>query len=347
VPSGSSALTSRRLLALLSLLQSPREWPGPVLAARLDTTPRTIRRDVERLRELGYAIDTTRGPLGGYRLGSGSDLPPLLLDDEQALAVAVALRTTALTGTAVEEAAARALRTVTRLMPERLAARVGRLEVEAAADPSRGARVPVDPQALLRIGDAIQRREEIRFDLLPTTGSGSGSSSSSGSAGTPADARPPRRIEPHHLVLRAGRWYVIGWSAGHDDWRVHRVDRMELKSHGGRRFDRRTVPGGDAAGFLTARFRGSPTADGGWPCMGTVLLDLPAAAVAPYAGDGSVEDLGPDRCRYVAGSWSWHALAADLGRFGADLEVVGPPELRAARAELADRYARAAAAPPS
>ncbi|RIJ51680.1 WYL domain-containing protein [Clavibacter lycopersici] len=335
MPSGSSALTSRRLLALLSLLQSPREWPGPVLAARLGTTPRTIRRDVERLRELGYAIDTTRGPLGGYRLGSGSALPPLLLDDEQALAVAVALRTTALTGTAVEEAAARALRTVTRLMPDRLATRVGRLEIEAAEDPSRGDRAPVDPKALLRIGDAIQRREEIRFDLLPATGA----------TETPTGPRPPRRIEPHHLVLRAGRWYVIGWSTERDDWRVHRVDRVELKSHGGRRFERREVPGGDAAGFLTARFRGSPSTDGGWPCAGTVLLDLPAAAVAPYAGDGTVEDIGPGRCRYDSGSWSWHALAADLGRFGADMQVVGPDELRAACADLAGRYARAAADP--
>lgn len=338
MPTGSAALTSRRLLALLSLLQSPREWPGPVLAERLGTTPRTIRRDVERLRELGYAIDTTRGPLGGYRLGSGSDLPPLLLDDEQALAVALALRTTALTGTAVEEAAARALRTVTRLMPDRLATRVARLEVEAAEDPTRGAAVRVDPEALLRIGDAIQRREEIRFDLHPA----------SGAAETTAEPLPPRRIEPHHLVLRAGRWYVIGWSTERDDWRVHRVDRMELKSHGGRRFDRRALPGGDAAGFLTARFRGSTSADGRWPCVGTVLLDLPAAAVAPYAVDGAVvEDLGGGRCRYEAGSWSWHALAAELGRSGADFEVVGPPELRDACAELADRFARAAAAPAS
>jgi predicted DNA-binding transcriptional regulator YafY len=335
VPSGSSALTSRRLLALLSLLQSPREWPGPVLAERLGTTPRTIRRDVERLRELGYAIDTTRGPLGGYRLGSGSDLPPLLLDDEQALAVAVALRTAALTGTAVEEAAARALRTVTRLMPARLATRVGRLEVEAAEDPAHGDRVPVDPEALLRIGDAIQRREEIRFDLAPSAGSGE----------APTDPGPPRRIEPHHLVLRAGRWYVIGWSAERDDWRVHRVDRMAMKAHGGRRFDRRPVPGGSAGAFLTARFRGSADADGGWPCVGTVLLDLPASAVAPFAGDGTVEDLGPGRCRYESGSWSWHALAAALGRFGADLEVVDPPELRDACEELASRYARAARGP--
>ena len=336
MPTGSSALTSRRLLALLSLLQSPREWPGPVLAARLETTPRTIRRDVERLRELGYAIDTTRGPQGGYRLGAGSELPPLLLDDEQAMAVAIALRTAETTGTALEEAALRALRTVTRLMPDHLATRVGRLEVEAATDRARGDAVRVDPEALLRIGDAIQRREEIRFDRPAEPGAPEAD----------AEPRPPRRLEPHHLVLRTGRWYVVGFSAEHDDWRVHRVDRMALRLHGGRRFTRRTVPGGDAAAFLEARFRGSTAADGGWPCVGTVVLDLPAAEVRPFAGDGTVEDLGSGRCRYRSGSWSWHALAAQLGRFGADLEVVGPPELRDACRELAERYARAAVAPP-
>lgn len=188
-------MTSQRLLALL---QSNREWSAPTLSARLRISERTVRRDVERLRELRYRIDTTRGSEGGYRLEAGEQLPPTLFDDEQALAVAVALRTAAVTGAGIAEAAVRAPKTVSRLMPARLAQRIGRLEVGAVAPGSPSSRVVVDPGLLLRIGEAIQWQEQIRFDY--------------------ADPRrdpiawdePPRRTEPHHLLLSVGRWYVIG-----------------------------------------------------------------------------------------------------------------------------------------
>jgi predicted DNA-binding transcriptional regulator YafY len=331
MPAAPAAMTSQRLLALLSLLQSNREWPAPTLAARLSISERTIRRDIDRLRELGYTIDTTRGPDGGYRLGAGEQLPPLLFDDEQALAVAITLRTAVVTGAGIEEAAALALQTVSRLMPARLAQRITQLEIGALASGSQATRVTVDPELLLRIGEAIQKREEICFDYT-----GSGRDAASADEG-------PRRTEPHHLLLDNGRWYVIGWSTAHDDWRIHRADRITLRMRNGRRFDRHDIPGGDPAEFLAARFKGSAQRNQ-WPCVGKVIVALPAATLAPFAGDGTLEDLGDDRCGYEVGSWSWVSLAALIGRFGAEIEVVGPPELRDAFAELAARYTRTARA---
>nr|WP_231387144.1 WYL domain-containing protein [Nocardia sp. BMG111209] len=132
-----------------------------------------------------------------------------------------------------------------------------------------------------------------------------------------------RRVEPHHLVTRGGRWYLIGWDLDRGDWRIFRADRIGLRTPNGPRFTPRDVPGEDVAAFVTGRFRGSDTPD--WPCRGEVILHLPAAAVSPFVPDGIVESLGADRCRLIAGSWSWIALAADIGRFDADFEIVGPP----------------------
>ncbi len=317
MPIASAPMTSQRLLTLLSLLQARRDWPAPTLAKRLDTSERTIRRDIERLRELGYAIDATRGPDGGYRLGAGADLPPLLLDDGQAVAIALTLRTAGLAAAGIEEDAARALQTVSRLMPDRLARRIAHLEVGAVD--ARADRVTVDPDVLLRIGEAIRATEELRFSF----------------AGEVAE---PRRTEPHHLLLHGGRWYLVGWTEVAADWRTYRVDRMDLRSHTGRRFAPREVPGGDPAAFLAARFKGSDR-DDVRPCIGRAIVHLPARELAPYVGDGTVVAVDAERSRVEAGSWSWVGLAASLGRFGADMSEVEPQELRAAFAELAGRYA--------
>ncbi|MGW4116239.1 helix-turn-helix transcriptional regulator [Actinosynnema sp. NPDC004786] len=317
--------TSARLLALLSLLQARRDWPGALLAERLDVSPRTVRRDVDRLRELGYPIRTVKGPDGGYRLGAGAELPPLLFDDEQAVALAVALRVAATaTGLGVEEAAARALHTVRQVMPARLRHRVDTLQVTAV---ERDAPPPLDRGVLVAISGAVHAREVLRFDYTP--------------AGGDPVAGPPRRAEPHHLVTRGGRWYLVAWDLDRDDWRTFRVDRITPRTPTGPRFTPRELPGGDVAAFVTARFSGSGGPDG-WPCRGEVVLDLPAARVSPFVRDGVVEPLGPDRCRLVLGSWSWPGMAATLGRFDADIEVVGPVELKDAFAHLARRYAKAA-----
>ncbi|MFS8096863.1 WYL domain-containing protein [Lentzea alba] len=347
MPIATSTATSGRLLSLLSLLQVRRDWPGVLLAQRLGVSERTVRRDVDRLRELGYLVHAVKGPDGGYRLEAGSQVPPLLFDEEQAVALAVALRIAVGTGAGIEEAAARALATVRQVLPSRLRQRVDVLEVEAA-----GHGIQVGTEVLLALSTAVRGCEEVRFDYRSPGGS---ETPRRVQAHHPADRpapphqaqphhpadrpAPPRRVQPHHLVVRASRWYLVGWSPEREDWRTYRVDRMTLRVPNGPRFTPREVPGGDVAAFLAARFKGSDT--DAWPCRGEVILDLPLAAVAPFAGDGTAEEAGPARTRLLAGSWSWAALAAKLARFDADIEVIGPPELRDAFAELSRRAARA------
>jgi len=309
--------TSARLLSLLSLLQARRDWPGALLAERLDISPRTVRRDVDRLRELGYPIAAVKGPDGGYRLEAGSDLPPLLFDDEQAVALTIALQIAITAGAGIEEAAARALTTVRQVMPARLRGRVDSLRVTAVERPRPGPQV--ESGVIVALSAAVHAREVLRFDYAGSDG-------------------PPRRAEPHHLVTWGGRWYLVAWDLDRADWRTFRADRITPRVPTGPRFAPRDLPGGDVATFVAARFRGSVDSTD-WPCRGEVVLHLPASAVAPFIGDGVVEELGPDRCRLVLGSWSWTGLAATVGRFDADFEIVGPPALREAFVRLARRYA--------
>lgn len=315
--------TSARLLALLSLLQARRDWPGSLLAERLDTSERTVRRDVQRLRELGYPILAVKGPAGGYRLEAGKELPPLLFDDEQAVALAVALQIAAGTGAGIGEASVRALSTVRQVMPARLRHRIDALRVTAVERAGAGTNPQVDIEVLVAVGAAVHAREVLRFDYTPASARESG--------GT------PRRVQPHHLVTWGGRWYLVAWDLDRDDWRTFRVDRIAPRTPTGPRFTPREPPGGDVAEFVTEKFMGAA----GWPCRGEVILDLPAAAVSRFAHDGLVEELGPQRCRLVLGSWSWVGLAATIGRYDADVEVVGPPELAEAFARLARRFGAA------
>jgi predicted DNA-binding transcriptional regulator YafY len=313
--------TSARLLALLALLQTRRDWSGTVLADRLDVSLRTVRRDVDRLRELGYPITATLGPDGGYRLSPGADLPPLLLDDDQTVALAVALQVAAAGPSPdLAEPAARVLTTLRQVLPARLRGRVDTVRVSAVGPPAE----PVDAGVLLALSAAAQAHETVRFDY---GGAGDG---------------PSRRAEPHHVVTAGGRWYLVAWDLDRAGWRTFRVDRIALRTPNGPRFPPRGLPGGDVAAYLAGRFRGSRGADGGWPCRGTVLLDLPVATVARFSHEAVVEEVGPDRCRVTLGSWSWGGLAAEVARFDADVRVEGPPELADACARLARRFAAAA-----
>ncbi|MES9539990.1 WYL domain-containing protein [Actinomadura sp. NPDC000600] len=322
--------TSSRLLALLSLLQTHRDWSGEDLAERLDITSRTVRRDIDRLRELGYRITTVKGPAGGYRLEAGTHMPPMLFDDGQAVALAVALQTAA-AGTTIAEDAVRALATLRQVMPSRLRHRIDLLRVTAVQPPTTRDAPQVDTQVLLDVGRAIRAREELRFDHALGRGGSSGST---------------RRVQPHHLVTWRNRWYLVAWDLDREDWRTFRVDRIRPRTPTGPRFAPRELPGGSVSAFITSRFRGNDGITTDWPCQGEVILRIPAADVAPFAQDGIVEELGPRHCRLTLGSWSWTGLAATIGRFDADVEVIGPPQLATAFADLAARYARAASPAP-
>ncbi|MET3804230.1 putative DNA-binding transcriptional regulator YafY [Nakamurella sp. UYEF19] len=326
--------TSARLLLLLSLLQARREWAGSTLADRLAVSMRTVRRDVDRLRALGYPVSVTKGPGSSYRLDAGADLPPLLFDDEQAVAVALALQTAPTTVAGIDDAAARALTTIRQVMPARLRHQIDAVEITAVGSTRDPMRPQVDPKVLVAVGTAMRNREVLRFDYA--------------SAPDHADARhdvtaffPPRRVEPHHLVMWSARWYLVAWDLDRADWRTFRVDRLTPRFGTGPRFDRRELPADDVGHYVTRQFdRGSTRRR--WPCQGFVELDAPATLVARWAPEGAtVEETSENTCTLGLGAWSWVGLAALVSTFAADFEVMGPPELAAACVELAERYAAA------
>ncbi|MBS45514.1 MAG: transcriptional regulator [Nocardioides sp.] len=318
--------TASRLLGLLSLLQTRRDWPGSALAERLQVSDRTVRRDIDRLRAMGYRIAATMGPDGGYRLGAGEELPPLLFDDDQAIAVAVALKTAPAAGVDIQEGAIRALGTIRQVMPSRLRHRLDALEITAISDRAGGGPAPsVSTDVLVQLAAAVRAREVLRFDYAARDAEPDAEPSN-----------PPRRVEPHHIVTSHGRWLLLGWDLDRLDWRLFSVDRVTPRTPTGPRFSPRRVPGEDVHKFVSARFKGRDVNE--WPCRGTVILDLPARDVLPFAGDGTVRTVSETRCSLELGSWSWGSLAASFGRFEVAIEVVEPPELVEAFAVLASRF---------
>ncbi len=314
---------SGRLLSLLSLLQARRDWGGEALAERLGVSPRTVRRDVDRLRELGYPVQTTKGPAGGYRLAPGSDLPPMLFDDEQAVAVAVALQSAALGDVGVEEAAVRALATIRQVMPSRLRHRVDArraLTVPLVADSSAPT---VTPEVLVQVGTCCRDQQVLRFDYTDKEG-----------------VATLRRVEPHRLVSRGRRWYAVAWDLDRADWRTFRLDRMRPRTPVGPRFTARELSDETVAELV--RPPGGTT----WPVRGRVLLHAPAERVARWVrGDeGTVTARDEHSCVVEMGSWSWPSLVAWLLLFETDLEVLDPPELLEALRDVGARVDRASAA---
>ncbi|WP_100364650.1 helix-turn-helix transcriptional regulator [Diaminobutyricimonas aerilata] len=309
--------SSSRMLALLSLLQTGRDWSGAALAERLGVTPRTVRRDVDRLRLLGYRIAATKGPDGGYRLAAGSELPPLMFDDAQAVAIAVALQNAPSSGVEIAEAAERALATVRQVMPSRLRHRVDGIRFSGSAGEAR-----VDPAVLEAVSAAVRDARTLRFDYA-------GSSAA------------PRRVHPHEVVARDGRWYLIAWEPEREEWRIYRLDRMTPRVPTGPGFPRRSLPTGDPGTFLSARFKGSDDEDR-WPCVGRVVLDLPIEDVAPWLPAGEIERLSPASTRVSVGAWSWTGVLASVARFDAPFRIEGPPELADAARALGARLAEAA-----
>ncbi|GAB3597951.1 helix-turn-helix transcriptional regulator [Microbacterium tumbae] len=313
------APTSSRMLTLLSLLQSRRDWPGRVLADRLGVSARTVRRDIDRLRELGYRISAMKGPDGGYRMSAGSELPPLLFDDDQAVAIAVALQTIPSSGIDVREGAERALATVRQVMPSRLRHRVDGIRFSDTANDARA-----DAAVLESVSGAVRERQVLRFDY--------------GSADGPA-----RRAEPHAIVARRGRWYLIAWDLERGAWRFFRLDRLHPRVPHGPSFTPRTLPSPDAQTFLAARTKGSDAEDR-WPCVGEILLELPLSQVAPWIDEDSVTEVSERVCRVHVGSWSWIGVLASVARFDAPFTIVGPAALSDAATGLAQRLMTAGGA---
>lgn len=311
--------TTARALRLLDLLQSRPVWSGTELAERLGVTTRSVRRDVERLRELGYPVNAEHGPAGGYQLGAGRRLPPLLLDDTEAVAVAVCLRLAA--GGTIEglgEAAVRTLAKLDQVLPGRLRAQV---EAIHASTVTLDASAPVvDAQSLLTLARACRELERVTFTYA-------------GARAEPTE----RRVEPYRLVATGRRWYLLAWDVDRDDWRIFRLDRMGVVSARGWRFTPREAP--DAAEYVRRAI--SQTA---YDHVAKVLIEAPKPMVDKRIPPsvGTVTARGRRRCLFEAGGNDLDAMAMHIGALPWELTVLEPPELREAMARQAERLARAA-----
>ncbi|MBX6383270.1 MAG: YafY family transcriptional regulator [Microbispora sp.] len=311
---------SSRLLRLLSLLQSRPEWPGADLAQSLGVTTRTVRRDIDRLRELGYRIDSLPGVAGGYRLSVGNRLPPLLLTDEEAVAIAVGLRTAA-GGTihGLEESSVQALAKLERVLPVRLRHQVKALQ--AATVPMTAATGPtIDPDLLTQLATACYGHERVSFGY---TGSGG--------------ERTGRRVEPYRLVYTSWRWYLLAYDLDRDDWRTFRVDRVRGPVRREHRFTPRELPMDDVRAYVSRAVSHHP-----YRYQATILLRAPVRRLAeglpPTAGQ--LEAVDDTSCLLRTGANSLDKLALYIGLMGADFEVLEPAELRDHVRALAERFAR-------
>ncbi|HET6985409.1 MAG TPA: YafY family protein [Kribbella sp.] len=314
--------TSARLLKLLTLLQSPRDWTGAELAQKLQVSPRTVRSDIERLRALGYPVDATRGSVGGYRLGAGGTLPPLLLDDDEAVAVVVGLRKAA--GVAgVEEMSLRALTKLEQVLPSRLRRRVNALARYTVQVPPDVDGPHVDPELLTQLAGLCRDREQLRFDYSSHTGEST-----------------LRRVEPHRLVNWGRRWYLVAFDLEREDWRTFRVDRVQPRIPTGPRFRPRELPeGGDVAAYVSRRVSAAA-----WRYQASVVVQRPATDLAAHLvpAAGTVEPLDDSSCLFETGADSVQSLAVHLSLLDADFVVRdGPPELTEYLQRLAERYRRA------
>jgi predicted DNA-binding transcriptional regulator YafY len=313
--------TPARLLALLSLLQSRPSWSGTELAERLGVTTRTIRADIERLRTLDYPVEADRGATGGYRLGSGGKLPPLLLDDAEAVAVAIGLR--AGRGVAgLEEVSDRALAKLEQVLPPRLRPAVEALAAAVEHAPENtGTDAPdpeVDPDVLRAVATAIHHVEQFRFDH--------------------AGEELPRLVEPYRLLSWQRRWYLVARDPATGEWDVHRADRITPRMRTHRRFAPTPLEGGDYTAFLMRR-----VASSGWNVHARLRVDAPAEDVLARINPavGVVEALDAGTSVLVTGADSLETVAAYIGMLGMDFTVESPQELRPLLRVLAQRYANA------
>jgi predicted DNA-binding transcriptional regulator YafY len=317
------ANTSSRTLRLLSLLQTHRHWAGPDLADRLGVSPRTLRRDVDRLRELGYPVEASRGVDGGYQLAAGAALPPLVVDDDEAVALAVGMQAATQGSVAgIEESAVRALTKVVQVMPPRLRRRVDALRAVTEPLVWGGTAAPVvDPGVLIAVAQACRDTERLEF-------------------GYTAPGREPmdRHVEPHRLVPLGRRWYLVAYDLHRHDWRSFRLDRLTAPRSTGARFRTRDLPCADAAAFVRAGLEATQPAR----FSVEVLVHAPADRVRERLGRwGEIEEVDATSCvlRMSTDTLDWPAMG--LGSVGADFEVRCPPELTDLLREWGERFGRA------
>jgi predicted DNA-binding transcriptional regulator YafY len=312
--------TSTRLLQLLELLQSRPYWSGHELSERLEVGARTVRRDVDRLRRLGYPVDASPGVAGGYRLRAGASLPPLLLDDEEAVAIAVGLRTAVSDGIAgIEETSVRAMSKLEQLLPSRVRRRIQAIGAATVPYPQSGP--VIDPEILLVIATACRDHERLRFAYLSH------------------DERRSRRIvEPQGLVHTGRRWYLVAWDIDRSDWRTFRVDRIDSVPKPDRRCVPREPPAPDLAAFVA---RGIASARDRHHAR--VVLRAPAHEVAARItySLGTIEPLDEHSCVLQASADWLDGLALHIARIDVDFEVLEPPELIERVGQLAARFAAA------
>lgn len=314
--------TSARTLRLLSLLQTQRAWAGPELADRLGVSTRTLRRDVDRLRELGYPVEAQRGVDGGYRLTAGAAMPPLVLDDEEAVAIGVGMQTAVQAGSVagISDSAVRALAKLAQVMPPALRRRINALSAVTVpagwgSEPSR-----VDPAVLATVAQAARNEERMLFSYTARDGE-----------------RTDRRVEPHRLVLLGRRWYLVAWDLDREDWRSFRLDRLDQPRSTGATFRVREIPGGDVAEFVRQGIDQLPTTH-----AVEVRVHAPLDEVRGMLGGWATLEPAEDGCvmTMTTDSLDWPAMA--LGSIGAEFTVVSPPELIVQLRDWADRFGRAA-----
>jgi len=311
------------MLRLLSLLQTHRYWPGPELSDRLEVSARTLRRDVDRLRELGYTVDAVRGAAGGYQLRAGGSLPPLLLEDEEAVAIAVGLRTAAAGAVAgMDDWSVQALSKVLSLMPPRL-----RRQMDAVAShtdapgPWEGAPV-FDAAILTTLAQACRDSELLRFDY------------------TAREAEVThRRVEPLRLVSLGRRWYLVAWDRDRTDWRSFRLDRISAPEPTGQRFRARDLPAADALAFVQQGIRRMPQR-----YVVRVRLAMAADDLASRVGRWGTFTSDGDGCllEMNVDDLDWPVMV--VAGSGAEFVVESPPELAEKVAEVGARFSRTASA---
>ncbi|WP_225838265.1 YafY family protein [Streptomyces sp. NK08204] len=311
--------TSARLLRLLSLLQIHRDWSGAELAERLGVSARTVRRDVDRLRELGYPVNAGPGTGGGYRLGAGAELPPLLLDDDEAVAVAVGLRTAAGQGIeGIGETSVRALAKLEQVLPDRLRRRVSALNAVTVPmlrdGPPSGA---VDPALLTELAHLCRDGERLRFEYRSHEG-----------------ATGRRTVEPHRLVCTERRWYLVAWDVDRADWRTFRVDRITPKPPHGPRFPPREPPAEDLAAYVS---RGVSTRAYATHSVVRLLVPLHEAAERISPSAGTLEADGADACILRSGAASLELMVVHVMMLGLPFQVLEPAELTEAVRTVRDR----------